>query len=133
MRHLARFLALSLCLSCAYAQSKKTDTPAAKKDAPAAKAAAKADTSTAAKKETTPAAKKETTTAAKKDTAGALVDINAATKDQLMTLPGIGEALAQKIIDGRPYANKTQLRSRKIIPGPAYDGIAGKIIAKQKK
>ena len=60
------------------------------------------------------------------------LDINSATEAQLMELPGIGKALAAKIIAGRPYANKTQLTSKKILTNAAYAKISGEIIAKQK-
>jgi competence protein ComEA len=67
-----------------------------------------------------------TATKAKKP---ALVDINAASKEELTALPGIGDAYSQKIIDGRPYNSKRDLLTRKILPQATYDQVSAKIIA----
>ncbi len=61
----------------------------------------------------------------------ALLDINSASKEELGKLPGIGQAYSQKIVDGRPYAKKNQLVSKKILPQTTYDKIKSMIIAKQ--
>ena len=60
-----------------------------------------------------------------------LLDINSATKKELAALPGIGDAYADKIIAGRPYKAKSELKSKKIIPAATYGKISGKIVANQ--
>ena|SRR5262249_61211616 len=72
-------------------------------------------------------------TTAKIQKSAYLIDINSASKIELMTLPGIDDAEAQKMIDGRPYSVKGQLVLKNVMPQATYDKIADSISAKRSK
>jgi competence protein ComEA len=61
------------------------------------------------------------------------LDINTATADQLKAFPGIGDAYAKRIIDGRPYTAKNQLLTRGILPEATYNKIKDQIVASHPK
>lgn len=60
-----------------------------------------------------------------------LVDINSASEAELRAVPGVGDTYASKIIAGRPYSNKSQLKTRNVLPAPVYDKVKDLIIAKK--
>src|SRR5690348_14779443 len=66
-------------------------------------------------------------------TAGKVIDVNAASADELKTLPGIGDAYADKIVKNRPYRSKNEIVSKAGVPQATYDKIKDQIIAHQAK
>lgn len=56
------------------------------------------------------------------------IDINRSSAEALATLPGIGPTLAQRIIDGRPYADVYELDRVDGIGPETIDGLAGKVV-----
>jgi DNA uptake protein ComE-like DNA-binding protein len=62
-----------------------------------------------------------------------VLDINTATEKELEGLPGIGDAYAQKIVQGRPYKAKDDLVHRQILPASVYDKVKNRIVARQIK
>ena len=73
-----------------------------------------------------------TSASAQSPKAVAPIDVNSASRTQLKTLPGIGDAEAERIIAGRPYRSKADLVEHDVIPLGVYVSIKGRIVAKQK-
>ena len=56
-----------------------------------------------------------------------LVDLNHARKDQIMNLPGVNSAQADRIIEERPYRDPAQLVSRRILSREQYEQIKDRL------
>ena len=111
---------LLLCASQSLAADKKPETPGASTGSAGA-----TDKGASAHKPAAPA-KNQAAAPAK------LVDINSARKAELMKLPGIGEAEADKIIAGRPYPTKARLVTNNIVSIEVYEKLKRLVIARQK-
>jgi competence protein ComEA len=62
-----------------------------------------------------------------------MVDLNTATAPELKALPGVSDSDSAKIIQGRPYTEKSQLVSRHVLSEATYDKIKDRVVAKQPK
>lgn len=95
-------LAAALMLVSGLAVAQDPDGPAPAKKKPAAAAPKAARKPKASRQKGLPVDKR--------------MDLNTATKAQLMTLPGVTEDYATKIIAARPYKVSSKLALEKIIP-----------------
>ena len=59
------------------------------------------------------------------------LDLNSASKDQLVSLPGMTSAEADRVIAGRPYGEPDELVKRRIVAKAEYDKIADHVTAKR--
>ena len=77
-----------------------------------------------ARPSTKPAGTGQTTTGSTKTAAPTkkpkLVEINSATAAQLKTVPGIGDAEAERIIKNRPYMTRSHLVTKNVLSYEAY-------------
>ena len=57
------------------------------------------------------------------------VDLNSASRKELMTLPGIGAAEAARIVENRPYRTKTELVTKNVLPVGPFLSLRGLVVA----
>ena len=104
---------------------------------PALAATTTAQNATASKSGTTAKSTSATkSTSAKKSTAHHTsssskkthkIDVNTASREELMTLPGVTGDMADKIIAARPYKNMSELESKNVVTKAEYNKIKGHI------
>jgi len=115
-------------LAFGIASAVRADEPAgsAAQTPPAATApAATAPAKSTATKQTT------STTHHKSSSASHKVDLNSASKEQLMKLQGVDDATADKIIAGRPYKSASELTSKSIISKEEYKKVSAHVMVKK--
>ena len=86
-----------------------------------------------AKATTAPTPSSHTKSTSAKSSKPAHIDLNSASREQLMTLPGIDEMTADKIVQARPFKSKDELRSKGIVTKAEYDKLASHVTTKSSK
>jgi competence protein ComEA len=59
------------------------------------------------------------------------LDLNTATREQLLSLPGVTAAEATRVVAGRPYNDPGEVVTRRIMPKAEYDKIADQVTARK--
>jgi DNA uptake protein ComE-like DNA-binding protein len=59
------------------------------------------------------------------------LDLNTATKEQLLSLPGMTPEEADRVIARRPYNDPGELVTRRVMPKTEYDKISDRVTAKR--
>jgi len=114
-------LAVLVAAPLAYAQGDASSTTPSTTPAPAKQTAPATSATHAAYKSHTAA----------KHAMKPKVDLNSATREELMKLPGVGDATADKIIAARPFKAKGELLSKNLRSKKEYAAISMHVIAKQ--
>ena len=79
----------------------------------------------------TPAKSTSSTSKSSTHSSAPKVDLNSASRQELMKVPGIGDATADKIIAARPFKAKSELVNKKIVTEAQYKKLSAHVIAKQ--
>ena len=58
------------------------------------------------------------------------VDINTASREELMAVPGISDQAADKIIAGRPWKSRMEIVTKQILTRDEYAKVRGRLTAK---
>ena len=58
------------------------------------------------------------------------VDLNAASREELMTHLGVDGPTADKIVAARPFKSKSELKSRHLVTDSEYGKVEGKVFVK---
>jgi competence protein ComEA len=140
MKSLASFLAVAMLValvSFASAQTAAAPASAPAKSPTGVKMSAM--TASSSKMTGTAKTKAATTTAGTKKEAAAKaaemskVDLNTGSKEDLMKVPGIGDATAEKIMAGRPWKMKSDLVKKGVMNSALYKKASPYMIAKAGK